>query len=421
MQRTMTTLFIAAASLAVGAAAMYMYLARGRAPLAVSAEAAGSHAEDEHAAEAGGHEGHDEHEEGAHEEGFLRLPEETVRQFGIEVATAREGEVTQVLRTPCEMALNADRVAHIVPRVAGIVREVCKNVGDQVQAGDVLVVMDSRELAEAKAADLAAEAKLKLAEASHRRVEDLVKQKIASEQRLQESLQVLEEARIAHRGTIAKLHALGLTHDQVNAVPEQEEAVFSRYEIKAPFAGTIVDKHAALGEMHDSNSDMFLLADLSTVWAEVALYAQDMQRVQIGSKVRLPIPGANDPSVAVEGTIFYISPMIREDTRTGMARALIINDKGIWRPGLFITAEVAVGQEKAAVLVPNSAIQVMDKQPVVFVVDKDGYAKRPVTLGTSSETQSAVVSGLKVGERYVSTGAFVLKAELNKGSGGHEH
>ena len=182
-----------------------------------------------------------------------------------------------------------------------------------------------------------------------------------------------------------------------------------------------MEKHVTRGEVHDSNSDVFVLADLSTVWVDITIYSQDAARVQIGSKVRLSAPGPDGQLAKIEGAIFYVSPIMRESTRTGVARAVIVNDKYLWKPGLFVTAEIIFGQEDVAVLVPNDAIQTIENQPVLFVAENDEFEKRAVVLGKNNDAYSQVISGLKPGERYVAKGGFILKAELGKGTGEHEH
>lgn len=169
------------------------------------------------------HGGHNEHaecaEHGGHSEAAscgretkrkIKLSAEAVQRFGIQLADVAAGEIEQRVVLPAEIVLNADHVAHLVPRVTGMVREVRKMVGDRVEAGELLAVLDSRELAEAKAADLAAEARLKVAEANFKRVQRLLEEKIASERQFFEAQQAVEEVRIAHLETTAKLHALGV-------------------------------------------------------------------------------------------------------------------------------------------------------------------------------------------------------------------
>lgn len=380
---------------------------------------------DAHAGHSGNeaeHEGHAEH--GANEAGHsdcIKLSEEAIRRFGIETAKAEGGKIEQQLVLPGEIVLNTDRVAHIVPRVAGMVREVRKSAGDRVEPGEVLAVLESRELAEARAADLTAEARLKLAETDYRRVETLWNQKLVSEKQYLEAQQSVEQARIGHRETMAKLHALGLAHDELGEPSEQDQAVLARYEVKAPFAGTVVERHATLGEVHDSSSTLFVIADLATVWADITVYAQDTARIQVGDEVRLKVSVNGGAEQSTAGKVFYISPTLREATRTGLARAVIQNERQQWRPGMFVTAEMVVGVEEAQVVVPHEAVQKVEGESVVFVADEDGFEKRPVEVGKTGRDTVQIASGLNQGEPYVSKGAFILKAELSKGEGGHEH
>ena len=385
-----------------GAGGMYAWLARG--PAAPDADH-GACDEDEH---------DHEHEH----EGRIRLSDESIRQFGVQVVSAAGGTLEQALSLPAEIALNADRV---VPRVMGMIREIHKNVGDQVDAGELMAVLESRELAEAKAADLAAEARLRLAETSFKRMEELLAKKIASEQEYYEARQKLEEAQISHRETMARLHALGLDHDEVTALAGQNDASFSRYEVRAPFAGHVVEKHAALGEVHGSGSDLFVVADLSRVWVDITTYPQDAASVPTGARVRVTARGPGDQPITAEGVISYVSPILRKSTRTGLARAVIPNDGLAWKPGLFVTVKILIRADDVAVLVPNEAIQTVEHQTVVFVAEDDGFERRVVTIGRSDDTHTAVISGLNPGERYVANGAFILKAEQSKGTGGHEH
>lgn len=200
-----------------------------------------------------------------------------------------------------------------------------------------------------------------------------------------------------------------------------DHEAFGRYEIKAPFAGTIIQKHATLGEVHAPGDTMFVLADLSTVWLDISVYAQDTARIRTGSKARISIAIDGQQGETAEGEIFYISPTLRESTRTGLARAVIDNATGLWRPGMFVTAEVIFGAEKPALLVANEAVQKIDNQPVVFIETSKGFELQTVKLGKTDGRYTQVLAGVEEGDRYVSSGAFVLKAEAAKGTISHEH
>lgn len=134
---------------------------------------------DEHV-DAKGHVERDEHAQGeGHEEGekeqLVRLTEVQRREFGIAMDTAGPGKLQMHITLPGQVALNADRRAHIVQRISGVVQQVHKNLGDPVRAGEVIAVIESRELAELKSAYLAAKERVSLAETTFRREEDLWK------------------------------------------------------------------------------------------------------------------------------------------------------------------------------------------------------------------------------------------------------
>lgn len=364
-----------------------------------------------------GHDDH-EHEDGhGHEEGAVWLSPDARKTFGIEVAEAGPGKLERTITLPGEVRLNADKVAHIVPRVSGMVRDVHKNLGDAVSPGEVIAVLDSRELADAKAADLAAASRHELAKANVERIEKLFEKKIAPEEELLKARQALAETDIDHRTAEAKLHALGLTQEQVEKLHEEKDTDYSRYEIKAPFAGAVIEKHITLGEVVNPDTSCFVLADLGNVWVDITVYPQDIPHVTVGQPVDVTAAGQK----AQRGEIAYVSPKIEEGTRTGVARVVLANPEQRWRPGMFIRADLVVSSEEVAVVVPNSAIQTIENQTVVFVEEHDEFKKRPVLIGRTTGNQSEVLKGLDAGERYAASGTFVLKAELGKAEAEHAH
>ena len=121
-------------------------------------------------------------------------------------------------------------------------------------------------------------------------------------------------------------------------------------------------------------------------------------------------------------TLDFVQPLVGEDTRTALARAEVPNPLGRWHPGCFVTGTVTLETINAPVAVPLQAlVQMEDGDTVVFVTDHDGYIPRPLELGRQDGERVEVISGLNVGETYVSRGAFTLKAEMLKGSFGHGH
>jgi len=366
------------------------------------------------------HDAHDEHAEGedGHGEEIVRLSDAELREFGIHLETAQAGTLNQYIELPGEIVLNADRLAHVVPRVAGIVREVRATVGDRIEAGQLLAILESRELADAKAVYLAAIEREKLAQANFAREERLWGKKVTSEQEYLDARQALAEARIARNSTKQQLHALGFTDAVLKELPDHPDATYTHFEIRAPLGGTVIEKHMTLGENVGADADVFTIADLSTVWVNLNIYQKDLVSVRKGQSVGIEI-GHGIPSV--EGKIAWVGPQVDEGTRTAKARIELVNSDGSLRPGLFVTAKVAVGSSQAGLVVPKSALQSFEGKTVVFVRTDEGFEPKPVELGRQNGTTVEILSGLLTGQTYAAEGAFTLKAQLSKGAFGDGH
>ncbi|MCC7316649.1 MAG: efflux RND transporter periplasmic adaptor subunit [Planctomycetes bacterium] len=342
----------------------------------------------------------------------IRLSPNALKSAGIEVRAAAGATLRRTIRLPGEVELNADRLAHVHTPIGGIVRQVAKGQGDTAAAGELLAVLESRELAEAKAAFLAANERVALAEANFASSEDLRKRNIIPELEFLSARKERSEAQIELRASENKLRALGFSREQIASISDQAEG-FAMYEIRAPLAGTIVRRNISVGEAIASDAEMFFLADLSTVWVRIGIFSRDLEDVRVGTPVALELGGQG---VKASAAITYLSPVVDESTRVATARAVILNTDGKWRPGAFVTVELQAGEESVALAVPTIAIQFLENRPAVFIELREGeFEPRFVETGRSDAIHTEIVSGLKPGARYVSKGAFVLKAELGKG------
>lgn len=374
----------------------------------------------DHAPAKGGNaHGKPEHGEEKHDdEKGVRLDEAERREFSIEVGTAGPGKLQMHVTLPGEVMLNADRRADVVPRVAGAISEVRKNLGDQVHTGEVMAVLESRELADLKAAYLAAKERLALAETTFRREEDLWKKKISAEQEYLEAKQALAGARIELRAAEQRLQAVGFSSKSLAQLPSQTDAAFMQYAITAPFDGTVIEKHITLGTVAKDDTTAFVIADLRSVWVDLRVYQKDMPSVRKGQSVVIS-PGHGIPDA--QGSVAYLGPLVGEQTRTALARVVLPNSNGLWRPGLFVTGHVVVQDIGIPLLVPKTALQTFEERPTVFVETAAGFQPQPVTLGRSNDTHVEITAGLTPGQRYATSGAFTLKAQLSKGAFGDGH
>jgi len=347
----------------------------------------------------------DEHEEGQ----VIELSKEQIKEIGIELAPAGGGKIDVYVNLPGEVAVNADRMAHIVPRVSGVVGEVKKKLGDAVKAGEVMAVIRSRNLADAKAGYLAAIERYNLAKTIFEREEKLWKEQISSEQDYLNAKKGFAEAKIQMRSVEQKLHALGFSEEYLEKLPLEQESQLTKFEITAPFDGTVIDKHITLGEVVGNDADVFVVADLSSVWVDLHVYPKDLMKIKKGQRV---VISAGQTMPDAEGVISYVGPVVGTESRTALARVVLPNSNGVIRPGLFVTAKVAVDNVEANVIVPKDAIQTLEGKKCVFIKDEHGFEPRFITLGQSNTGFVQVTSGLDPGQQYVTKGAFELKAKI---------
>lgn len=198
------------------------------------------------------------------------------------------------------------------------------------------------------------------------------------------------------------------------------DASLAVYPLKTRIAGTVISKHITRGEAVDRGSKPFVIADLDTVWLDMHVFQRDLGKVRVGQRVTVTLDDGSEPAT---GVISYVSPVVDEVTRTAMARCVLPNLDGRWRPGLFVTAQVAVAEHQVAVAVPEAAVQLVHQELVVFVADEHGYVARPVVAGRTGGGLVEITEGLRPGETIVTAGGFTLKAELEKATfdDGHNH
>ncbi len=367
--------------------------------------------DDHEAEEVDAHEGHDHGDDDHADEAVLALSERDRSDAGIELATAAPGRLELHTRLLGEVRVNEERLAHVVPPVPGVVREVSVRIGDEVEAGQLLAVLASRELAEARAQYLGARGRRELAVIAYEREKELWEREILAEQSYLDARQALSEADIEFQTAEQTLHALGVNDDELDTLTASHEAgALTRHELRAPIGGTVIELHLVLGETVGEDSDVLAIADLSTVWIDLDVPQIDLGSIREGQSMTISASGIAIPDATA--LIDFVSPVIDEETRTALARVEIRNTNGHWRPGLFVTAYAASEQLEVPVMIPKNAVQSLEGETVVFIPEGDAFESVPVVLGRTNGTHVEIETGLRQGEQYVAEGAFALKAEV---------
>lgn len=333
-----------------------------------------------------------------------------IKTAGIVLAEAGPVTIRNSVKLPGEIRFNEDRTAHVVPRLAAVVQSVPANLGQHVKKGEILAVLASTQLSEQRSELLAAQQRLGLARKFYQREKQLWEEKISAEQDYLQAQADLQGAEIAVRNARQKLAALGADGNASGA--------YNRYELRAPFDGTIVEKHLAPGEAVAEDANVFTISDLTTVWAEIAVPARDLNIVRVGETVTVRATAFDS---SAQGKVAYVGSLLGQQTRTAQARVTLENPDGSWRPGLYINVEIATQETQVPVAVAADGIQEIDGRRVVFVRTADGFVPQPVKTGREDGRHVEIVEGLQAGARYAAAGSFIVKSELGKAQAEHSH
>ncbi len=336
-------------------------------------------------------------------EKLLTLSAEGAQRAGIKVQKLELQEKAEQVVVTATIQANQDRLAHVAPRVPGRIVKVFANLGDRVKAGQPLLLLDSIELGEARSAWQQAVSEAALARAGFERAQRLQADNIIPEKDYLRARAEYEKAQAALRAASGKLTMLGVAADKAGG---------SVFPLTAPFAGTVIEKHAILGELRETDESAFTIADLSTLWIEADLFEKDLAKVTPGAQASVTVSAY--PGEVFKGKLTYVSSVMDKESRTVKARVEVPNSDGRLKPEMFATAAIQTGSNTKALLLPEDAVLLVQGLPTVFVAEKDGFEPRPVEVGERAQGRVAIKSGVVAGEAVVVSGAYALKARLLK-------
>lgn len=336
------------------------------------------------------------------------------------------------------------RVAQLSAKVPGAVWRVEKKLGQPVQKGDVLALVESADVGRAKSEFLSAVASLNHLQTRLKMVQPL--EDVVAARQIREAEAAVREARIQVYNTHQALVNLGLPIDPDQAVSMDDTALRGQMQflglptalaeqfdpktttanlipLIAPFDGFVIGRDVVLGEVALPTQPQFTVADCSHLWISLQVRIEDATEVQVGQPVQFHADGTKGD---VECQVRWISPEMDEKTRTVEVRADVVNPwrdsaydpgEGQWalHVNAFGTGQVCTLSKPSAMCVPNTAVQFDQSQPVVFVARPNNVFERvPVTLGETMDDVSEIVAGVANDDRVVTVGSLLLKAELGQ-------
>lgn len=272
-------------------------------------------------------------------EGRTTIPADVAERSGITVEPAGPRSIVTTLRARGKILPSEHRIAHIIPRFSGVVREGRKHIGDPVEKGEVVAIVESNQ-----------------------------------------SLQP--------------------------------------FEVKSQIAGTVISGHLIVGEFVPENQWIFVVADLSVVWADLFVPLRDAKKAAVGQTVRV---SSVHSEVSVDGKVTYVAPYADEKSQARLVRVELPNPDVVFLPGAHVTGDIVIDDAQAPVAARRDAVQRFGHWEVVFKRSGDTYEARPLELGRSDGEWVEVKSGLSAGEEYVTSNAFLVKADILKAGATHDH
>ena len=326
----------------------------------------------------------------------VRLPAaDSAAIVGVETAAATVGAIPEEIECYAELAFNQNKLAQIAAPVGGIIQEVAVDLGSKVEEKQPVAKIWSAAIAEGVA-------KAVLSHQTLDRERKLRADRVSSEKDLQ-------QAEAEHRASCQQLRTLGFTEEQIDALgAKPHEQVLM--EVRAPFAGEIVERTAVRGALVESGKSLFTLADRSVMWAMLNIPESTLARVKVGQSVELKV--ASLPGQTFTGKLTWIGAEVDERSRMARARAEVPNPDGLLKAKMFARARILVRSVEGAVLVPSSAIYTLEGKPFIFVkLADDLFEARAVTIGVKFDGRLEVLAGLKPQEVVVVNHGFAIKSQ----------
>lgn len=268
------------------------------------------------------------------------IEHDITRRSGIETAVASSQKIQKAIRIRGRIVPSEHRIAHIIPRFAGIVREGRKTIGDRVEQGEVLAIIESNE-----------------------------------------SLQP--------------------------------------FEVRSQISGIVTNGHVAIGEFVPEGQWIYVVTNISKVWADFFVPLRYRPVVQNGQNILISTIDANKES---RGKIAYKAPYLDRKTQSQLARVVLSNDDGgDFLPGTYVLGEIIVEEANAKVAVRKESLQSFKNRKVVFIKVGNIYEARPLTIGKHDDKWVEVLEGLSPGDEYVVKNSFLIKADILKSGASHDH
>jgi cobalt-zinc-cadmium efflux system membrane fusion protein len=324
----------------------------------------------------------------------------------VQIVTVQPTTLTRTLRLTGAVAFNGFDTTPVITQVSGRVTRIVATPGQKVRRGEPLLYIASPDYSQLLSAYLKAKDSYHLADLNYARSKDLYDHHAMAERDLQAAESARTQAQADLGSSEQALRVVGINK------PESMvgKPVSAEVPITAPIAGEAVERLVAPGQVIQAGTtQVFTISNMNSVWVLANVYQKDLPYVRIGDVTTVTTDAY--PGEVFRGKISYVAAALDPNTRTLQARIDVANPHEKLKKDMYVVAEVKAGTVPNALAVPSAAVlRDSENQPFVYTLTGNNqFARRPVTIGESTEGKIRVTSGLTPGDRIVGDGSLFLQ------------
>ncbi len=323
--------------------------------------------------------------------GTVRIDPVVSQNIGVRTATAEKVDLARDVRAVGRIGFDEEHLARLHPKVAGWVERLrIDKTGERVHKDDILMDIYSPEL-------VASEEEYLLALKNQRMLAD------------SPFAEIRQGARELAQSARERLRLFDVPAHQIRELEESGRA-HKQMHIHSPFDGVVIKVGAREGQYITPQTELYHIADLSTVWVYVDVFEDDLPWVNVGDQAEIRVAAV--PGRRFKGKITYIYPYLEARTRTVKVRMVFPNPDGLLKPEMFAEVSIQASRRRGAIVVPTEAVIRSGTREQLFVIDRDGsFVPRPVVLGVSSGGMTQILEGIAAGERVLTSAQFLIDSE----------
>ncbi len=340
---------------------------------------------------------------------MVELPAEMQKK--ITLMKVGEAEIRDLLRIPGSIQVDEQRMARIGAPVTGRISDIDVVLGQQVKRGQVLATVNSTELAQNQLAYIKALQQISLQSKAVDRAKALLEADVIAPAELQKRESELSGANADLIAARNQLRVLGMSQSNIDKL--SRSAQMDTYSnINARIAGTVISRKINLGQVVQPADELFVVADLSTVWAVAEVPEHQIDLIEKGQEVDIEIPAIYEKPI--KGKLIFVGDVVNPQTRTVTVRSEILNSQHEIKPDMLVSMLVLSKPSNKLSVPAQAIIRENDKNYVFVQIAPNTFRLREVTTDEEYRGNVAIINGLSAGETVIVEGAFHVNNERKR-------